>query len=62
MMKRVFTERLRSQGMEAQTNELLMLVIAHNIRTLVHSIFELGITVPGISGCTQSVIAAHNVG
>lgn len=61
MMKRVFTDTLRSKNVEAQTNELLLLVIAHNIRTLVHSIFELGVTVPGISTCTQSVIAAHNV-
>ena len=49
MMKRVFTDTLRSRGVEAQTNEVLLLVIAHNIRTLVHSIFELGVTVPGIS-------------
>lgn len=62
MMKRVFTDTLRSKGAEAQVNEVLLLVIAHNIRTLVHSIFELGVTVPGISGCTQSALAAHNVG
>jgi len=62
MMKRVFTDTLRSKGMAAQTNELLMMVIAHNIRTLVHSIFELGVTIPGISACTQSAIGAHNVG
>lgn len=49
MMKRVFTDTLRSKGAEAQVNEVLLLVIAHNIRTLVHSIFELGVTVPGIS-------------
>jgi transposase len=53
MMKRVFTDTLRSKGAEAQTNEVLLLVIAHNIRTLVHSIFELGVTVPGL------VIPAH---
>jgi hypothetical protein len=62
MMKRVFTDTLRSKGFEAQVNEVLMLVIAHNIRTLVHSIFELGVTVPGISACTQTALAAHNVG
>jgi transposase len=62
MMKRVFTDTLRSKGFEAQTNEVLLLVIAHNIRTLVHSIFELGVTVPGISACTQTALAAHNVG
>jgi transposase len=48
MMKRVFTDTLRSKTVDAQRNELLLLVIAHNIRTLVHSIFELGVTVPGI--------------
>lgn len=61
MMKRVFTDTLRSKGVAAQTNEVLLLVIAHNIRTLIHSIFELGVTVPGLSACTQNAIAAHNV-
>ncbi len=61
-MKRVLGDTLRSKGEDAQRNELLMMVIAHNIRTLVHSIFELGVTVPGLSGCTQSALAAHNVG
>jgi hypothetical protein len=54
-------DTLRSKGEDAQRNEVLMLVIAHNIRTLVHSIFELGVTVPGLSPCTQSAMAAHNV-
>lgn len=58
MMKRVFTDTLRSKGAEAQTNEVLLLVIAHNIRTLVHSIFELGVTVPGISASTQTALTA----
>jgi transposase len=62
MMKRVFTDTLRSKTEEAQTNELLLLVIAHNIRVLIQSIFELGVTIPGLSACTQSAIAAHNVG
>lgn len=61
MMKRVFTDTLRSKTVEAQTNEVLLMVIAHNIRTLVHSIFELGDTIPGLSACTQSAIAAHEV-
>lgn len=60
-MKRVLGDTLRSKGEDAQRNELLMMVVAHNIRMLVHSIFELGVTVPGISGCTQNAIAAHNV-
>jgi transposase len=62
MMNRVFTDTLRSKGMDAQTNELLLMVVAHNIRTLVHSIFELGVTIPGLSACTQTALAAHNVG
>jgi transposase len=61
-MKRVLGDTLRSKNEDAQRNELLMMVVAHNIRTLVHSIFELGVTVPGISTCTQKAIAAHNVG
>jgi transposase len=61
MMKRVFRDTLRSKGEDAQTNELLLMVIAHNIRTLVHSIFELDVTIPGLSTCTQSAIAAHQV-
>lgn len=61
-MKRVLGDTLRSKGEDAQRNELLMMVVAHNIRMLVHSVFELGVTVPGISGCTQKVIAAHNPG
>ena len=32
MMKRAFSETLRSKAEEAQTNELLLKVIAHNIR------------------------------
>ena len=62
IIKRVFGETLRSKNEEAQTNELLLKVIAHNIVCVVHSIFELGVTVPGLSACTQSALAAHNVG
>ncbi|MFL6245406.1 MAG: transposase, partial [Thermoanaerobaculia bacterium] len=62
IIKRVFGDTLRSKNTEAQTNELLMKVIAHNIVCVVHSIFELGVTVPGLSACTQSAISAHNVG
>ncbi|MGZ5440929.1 MAG: transposase [Thermoanaerobaculia bacterium] len=56
MLKRVFTDTLRSKGFEAQTNELLLMVIAHNIRTLVHSIFELDVTIPGLSAATTAAI------
>lgn len=44
-----------------QANELLLKVIAYNITCMVHSIFELGVTVPGISTETQSALAAHGV-
>jgi transposase len=57
-LKRVFTDTLRSKKTEAQVNEVLLLVIAHNVRTLVHSIFELGVTVPGISGSTQAALSS----
>ncbi|MDP9194671.1 MAG: transposase [Acidobacteriota bacterium] len=49
IIKRVFGETLRSKNTEAQTNELLLMVIAHNIVCVIHSIFELNVTVPGIS-------------
>ena len=58
MMKRVFTDTLRSKGMDAQSNELLLMVVAHNIRCLVHSIFELGVTIPGLSVGTQIALTA----
>ena len=61
-IKRVFGETLRSKSLPAQVNELLLKVIAFNITCMVHSIFELGVTVPGISACTQTALAAHNVG
>jgi transposase len=60
-MKRVLGETLRSKGFEAQTNELLLKVIAYNITCMVHSIFELDVKVPGLSACTQTALAAHNV-
>jgi hypothetical protein len=38
-----------------------MMVVAHNIRMLIHSIFELGVTVPGITDTSQAAISAHGV-
>jgi transposase len=61
-LKRVFGDTLRSKTVIAQVNELLLKVLAYNIVAMIHSIFELGVTVPGLSACTQSAIAAHNVG
>lgn len=46
-LKRVFGDTLRSKGLDAQVNELLLKVIAYNIVCVVHSIFELDVTVPG---------------
>lgn len=60
-MKRVFGDTLRSKTLAAQTNELLLKVIAHNIVCVVHSIFELGVAMPGLPVCTQTAAAAHNV-
>ena len=59
-IKRLFGEILRSKTLPAQVNELLLKVIAYNITC--HSIFALGVTVPGISARTQTALAAHNVG
>jgi transposase len=57
-MKRLFSDTLRSKGFVAQANELLLKVIAYNITCMVHSIFELGVKVPGISDCTQTALSA----
>ena len=58
-IKRLFGEILRSKGFVAQANELLLKVIAYNITCMVHSIFELGVTVPGISACTEAALVAR---
>jgi transposase len=60
-MKRVFGDTLRSKTPAAQINELLFKVITHNIVCVLHSIFELGVTVPGLHACTQSAVTAQNV-
>jgi transposase len=57
-IKRLFGEILRSRNVPAQVNELLLKVIAYNITCMVYSIFELGVTVPGISGSTQAALTA----
>ena len=43
-MKRVFGDTLRSRARVAQTNELLLKVIVHNIVCLIHSMLELDLT------------------
>lgn len=60
-MKRVFGDTLRSKTRVAQINELLLKVIVHNIVCLIHSMFELGVTLPPF-GCTQTPVPAYNVG
>ena len=42
-IKRVFGDFIRSRTPVSQTNELLLKVLAHNIRCLIHSMYELGI-------------------
>ncbi len=59
-VKRVFGDTLRSKTFAAQRNELLLKVIAHNIVCVVHSIFDLGVSVSSLSGCTQTAAAAYN--
>jgi transposase len=59
-MKRVFGDTRRSKTRVAQTNELLLKVIVHNIVCLIHSMFELDVTLPGYA-CTQSLAPAQNV-
>jgi transposase len=61
-IKRLIGDTLRSKGTIAQVNELLLMVIAYNVTVMIHSIFELGVTIPGLSACTQTALAAHNVG
>jgi len=46
-MKRLFGDTLMSKTFGAQTNELLLKALAYNITCTVHSMFELGVTVPG---------------
>ncbi|MGH7789774.1 MAG: transposase [Candidatus Binatia bacterium] len=44
MMKRVFGDSVRSKTAIAQINEVLLKVLCHNIRVLIHEMHELGIT------------------
>jgi transposase len=60
-IKRLFGEILRSKGFAAQTNELLLKVIAYNITCMIHSIFELRVTVPGLSARTEAALVARGV-
>jgi transposase len=42
-IKRVFGDFIRSRTPVAQVNEVLLKVLAHNIRCLIHSMYEIGI-------------------
>jgi transposase len=61
-LKRLFSDNLRSKTEDAQKNELLLKALAYNITRVIHAIFELDVQVPGLSACTKSVLAVHNVG
>ncbi|MFI5397237.1 MAG: transposase [Candidatus Binatia bacterium] len=43
MIKRVIGDTLRSKTRVAQINEALLMILCHNIRCLIHEMFELGI-------------------
>lgn len=43
MVKRVIGDTLRSKTLVAQVNEALLMIVCHNIRCLIHEMFELGI-------------------
>jgi len=43
-IKRVFGDSVRSRTRVAQINEVLLKVLARNIRCLIHTMAELGIT------------------
>lgn len=43
MIKRVIADTLRSKTRVAQISEALLMVVCHNIRCLIHEMYELGI-------------------
>lgn len=54
MIKARFDERLRSKTKTAQVNEVLLKVLCHNIRALVHSMYEFGLSLDGIFGAEDA--------
>ena len=50
MIKRVFGGSVRSRTKTAQVNEVLLKILAHNLRVLVHEMHELGIA-PAFAPC-----------
>jgi transposase len=53
-IKRVFGDAVRSRTHVAQVNEVLLKVLAHNIRCLIHTMAELGIT-PSFWGNSETL-------
>jgi transposase len=56
MMKRVFGGSVRAKTETAQASEVLLKVICHNIRCLIHAMHELGIE-PMLGGLSDSTAA-----
>ena len=52
MVKRVFGDSVRSKTPTAQVNEVLLKILCHNVRVLIHEMHELGIEprFTGLSG------------
>lgn len=60
-IKRVFGDSVRSRTSTAQVNEVLLKVLCHNVRCLVHAVHELGITPMFDRVCPQTHPAAQQV-
>ncbi|MEO6025428.1 MAG: transposase, partial [Candidatus Binatia bacterium] len=58
-IKRVFGDSVRSKTRPAQINEVLLKVLAHNIRMLIHAMHDLGITAE--LGCPKSPVSAQEI-
>jgi transposase len=58
-IKRVFGDSVRSKTRPAQINEVLLKILCHNIRMLIHAATELGIT--PMLGCPKSPVSAQEV-
>lgn len=60
-IKRVFGDTIRSRTPTAQINEVLLKVLCHNLRCLVHAIHELGVTPVFERVCPQRALLAQEV-
>lgn len=59
-MKRKFSDRVRSKTAVAQTNEVLLKCLCHNLVVLIHEMHETGATVT-FQGCTVNRSAAQEM-